>query len=459
MKLLGNSHTLGIAVGVQSLQLAELRGSTLSRTALFEFGGQDSFKDPAALGRKLAAFLKSNGFAARQAVVGFPAQWLMFKEKVLPGATEDATAGMLSIQAERDFSLEPSALALDFLASPAAGGGQNILLAAATRERIEQIQQLARAAEIKLLSITSSSLAISQAAGEPKILYVGDGGIESIVAKPPAVPIIRYIAPASSVGGNGKDSTLPGAIRRVISMGGNELAAAELLLCDDSGIDDSLVDELIAEKFIASKMGGLFPRIAAGGDADKAHATAGIALALRASQSNAGIDFLHSRLAPKLPSKMTSTRIWGAVAMAAACLVLGYLVYDWRQSVREVAELAQKRDDMKDNIQSAKHLISRINSTRDWYERRPNYLECLRTLTLSFPEESRVWATHLSMREDMKGILTGRAADEKSVLDLLDKLKTSPLLSDIKMLQMRSSGGKNPEISFSVSFAFIGGAQ
>jgi hypothetical protein len=63
------------------------------------------------------------------------------------------------------------------------------------------------------------------------------------------------------------------------------------------------------------------------------------------------------------------------------------------------------------------------------------------------------------MREDMKGILTGRAADEKSVLDLLDKLKTSPLLSDIKMLQMRSSGGKNPEISFSVSFAFIGGAQ
>jgi hypothetical protein len=113
----------------------------------------------------------------------------------------------------------------------------------------------------------------------------------------------------------------------------------------------------------------------------------------------APFDLLHSRLAAKPRGKVGSRLIWGAVAALALLAGAAWVFFDWRQSAAEVAELRQTRDEMKDNVETAKAFIARVNATRTWYERRPNYLECLRTITLCFPEEGRIWTSSLTLRD------------------------------------------------------------
>ena len=458
MGLLGGARVLGIALSGHALQLAELRGAagrfTLARTAVFPLGDRLQ-KEPVALGRELHQFLKANGFAARQAIAGFPAQWMMFKEKSLPAASADATAGMLSLQAERDFSMEPSSLALDFIPGVAHKGTQRIILAATVRERIEQVRQLTLAAGLQLLGVTSTALAIANASGGSNVLYIGENGVECVAYDEQGVRAIRYLVSAAAV-----KSTTPAAcseLRRAMVLSGGQLVSGDLTIWDDLGVAGAIAEDLFAEEDVNIQRGEKFDKLDAS-SADARRASAGIALALCAANPQlAGIDFLHSRLAPKIPTRFTSARIWAAVAGVAVLAGLSYLYLDWRQSSADLAELKQKRDEMKGNVTSAKEFVARVKLANGWGDSRPNYLECLRTLTLCFPEEGRVWASTLSIRDDMKGILSGGASDEKIVLDLIDKLKVNPAFTDLKLLQMRESEGKNSEVSFTIAFSYLGG--
>jgi len=463
MALLGRK-SLGIALGSRSMQVAEISagsgGYRLSRSAEFQFGEPDSLQDPVALGRKLAQFLKEQGFSAGQAAFGLPAQWLMLKEKALPPAPAEVLNSMLLIQAERDFTLEPAELVLDYVPGRATAEGRGVMLVAALRERIEQIRLLAGAAELKIQTITATTLALAAATQRADVLYLGANGAELAGQGSDGLPRLRHIAPGSMVrnrSGQPADMQLAGELRRALALSERSGGAGGVTLWDDVGVEPDLVRELASElkvpvtpgeRFLAAEVEGLA----------SARAAAGAALALCPLLPRlAPFDFLHSRLAAKPRGKVGSRLIWGAVAALALLAGAAWVFFDWRQSAAEVAELRQKRDEIKDNVETAKAFIARVNATRTWYERRPNYLECLRTITLCFPEEGRIWTSSLTLREDMRGILTGRASDEKSVLDVLDRMKSSPALGNVKMLQMRGTGTKNAETSFGISFVFRGG--
>lgn len=244
-------------------------------------------------------------------------------------------------------------------------------------------------------------------------------------------------------------------LRRTLALANAGAERSGLELWDDTGDAPALLKELALELGIPVKRGERLSGVPLEGSLPKG-AAAGSALALALFQPGlAGIDFLNSRLDVKPPPKISSLTIWGSVAAFVVVGGLGYVLNEWRESAAEVAELRQKRDDMKGNLETAKSFISRVNATRTWYARRPNYLECMRAITMTFPEDGRVWTASLSLREDMRGILNGRATDEKSVLDVLDKLKAGKNFADVKMLNMRGSGTRNPEVLFAVSFAFL----
>jgi hypothetical protein len=452
----GGKKILGISLGSRSLLLAELHGNGASprvvRSGEMTFDDTDSLQIPAELGKKLSSFLKKNGFAASQCVIGMPAQWLMLKEKMLPPAAPEAIAGILRIQAERDFSLEPSSLAIDYALGRVSSEGQSLVLVAALRERIDQIRALATSAGLKLQMITGTSLALSAAAQSQTLLYIGANGAELATRSKDGLMRVRHISGASA-GKSAVGAVLP-ELRRLLVLAQPPIDKSEIVLWDDSG-EAANVSELSGELGVPVKVG---KRLNAQLEMAAGENCAGSsALALCAFQPNlARVDFLHSRLEIKPPSKLTSTAIWSSVAAFVIVGGLGYLLNDWRASAADVAELRQRRDDMKENLDTAKTFINRVNATRTWYERRPNYLECLREITLTFPEEGRVWTTSLSLREDMRGILNGKASDEKSVLDVLDKLKAGKKFAEVKMLNMRGSGAKGGEIMFAVSFAFLG---
>lgn len=453
----GARKSLGISFGSRSLLVAEVHANgapRVVRAAEFQFDEADSLQDPASLGKKLAQFLKQNGFSANQVVFGLPAQWLMMKDKSLPPAAPELIPGMLRIQAERDFSLEPSSLSIDYITGRSSSDGQAVALVAALRERIDQIRSLATAAGLKSRIITGTSLALLAATQASTLLYVGPNGAELILRGKDGLPRVRHISTAS-VKKDTPGSPFVPELRRAIAMAQPAIEEGELHVWDDGANGSALLRELGTEIDIPVKKGERFSGAPLEG-AIPAHAAGSAALALCLVQPLAPVDFLNSRLDVKPPSKLSSLVVWGSVAAFVVLAGLSYLVIDWRQSAQEVAELRQKQLDMKDNLDAAKGFINRVNATRTWYERRPNYLECLRAVTLTFPEEGRVWTSSLTLREDMRGILNGRASDEKSVLDVLDKLKSGQNFADVKMLHMRGSGTKGSEISFAISFGFLG---
>jgi tRNA pseudouridine-54 N-methylase len=92
---------------------------------------------------------------------------------------------------------------------------------------------------------------------------------------------------------------------------------------------------------------------------------------------------------------------------------------------------------------------------RRWREQGPRFLECLRELTLAFPAEGRIWTTSLAIREDMRGLVSGKSVDDKAVLELLDQLKKDAAFTDVKLVYIREAGGNVREVAYAISFVFV----
>ena len=169
---------LGIAFGPGLIQVAELSydaaSARLLRAADFLLTGGDTLDKPLELGKKFGAFLKDKKFSAKQAIAGLPTQWLMLKEKNVPAMNAENLAGVLRLQAERDFSLEPTDLILDYAAGESDGKSARALLLTATlRDRVEHIAAVLKTAGLTARVLTSSALALATASYAGTLVSVG----------------------------------------------------------------------------------------------------------------------------------------------------------------------------------------------------------------------------------------------------------------------------------------------
>jgi Tfp pilus assembly PilM family ATPase len=113
--MVGTRHILGLAIddaGVVATELSVQSGRAEVRRTGELLWGQELTADSArSLGQRLRQFLREQGFTSKRAVVGLAAKWVLTKEVDAPPASPEALAGMLSIQAERAFSLDAAARA------------------------------------------------------------------------------------------------------------------------------------------------------------------------------------------------------------------------------------------------------------------------------------------------------------------------------------------------------------
>jgi len=132
-----------------------------------------------------------------------------------------------------------------------------------------------------------------------------------------------------------------------------------------------------------------------------------------------------------------------------------FLFLDLEDRAAELGRLKERVSSMSLDVKAAEGVAEKVSFVMGWYEERPPFLECLKQVTLAFPEEGAVWATSFTASENRKGSLSGKAVDQKSILSVLDRLKTNNKLSDVKLSDMRE-GGTAGEISFALSFTFNG---
>ena len=71
------------------------------------------------------------------------------------------------------------------------------------------------------------------------------------------------------------------------------------------------------------------------------------------------------------------------------------------------------------------------------------------------PTDGSIWTTSLAIRGDMRGLVSGKAVNDKSVLELLDRLKQNPAFPKVNLVFIHEAGGNTGEVAYAISFEFI----
>jgi hypothetical protein len=110
--------------------------------------------------------------------------------------------------------------------------------------------------------------------------------------------------------------------------------------------------------------------------------------------------------------------------------------------------------DNKAQIKTAQTNVDRLKYARGFFETRPPVLDCLRELSLAFGENDRAWVSTFVLPQNGKGTITGRAADDGTILAVVDRLKKNPKFIDVKGPNTQQADARTREVTFTVTFTF-----
>ncbi len=469
--MLGTRTILGLAVdefGVVVAEVAVRSGRpTVRRVGQCVFEEKLGAENGRALGQTLRQFLRANHFSQKNAVVGIPTKWVVAKEVTAPPASADAVAGMLGIQAERAFSLNAGELIFDYCGHTSNSQSSKVLLLAARRQMVDQIKELAVAAGLHVQSVTVSALAFGKvsSSGATKQrygVYTRPNYCEFWSQLDGTPRSIKHVA-MPSANGTPSDHTqrLTSAIQQMmmVSSQQDQTPPYEVTVYDGSSLTNGAIDRLneqlgpqvtVTDGNAALTSTGLLSS-----DRDE-QSPAIAAAAVAAAADKPYVDFLNPRIGRKKASPRKRMVTWGVIAGVVLVGAVGAVVADWQSKRSDIALYNEQLALISDDVAVAKELKDRLSYARSWTSQDPRFLECLRQLTLAFPESPRVWATSLAIGETSEGSLIGRAVDEQSFYEVLNNIKSNAAFSDVMMQYLRDAGGNSREKAFAVTFKFQG---
>ena len=470
--MFGTRNILGLALdelGIVATELEVRAGRPhIHRTGEFLWEREFQPANIRPLGEQFRQFLRDHRFSARQAIVGIGAKWVLTKEVALPPVTSDALGGVLRIQAERVFSLNAEELVFDYCGRADVAEKSRVLLAAAQRQFVEQIRELAGVAGLQVRSVTISALALGDAWSEagPEHghgLYLRPTYCEFWSLANGRPQSIHYL-PMPARNGTPDDDTqsLVSAIRRMILLSPQRDSAAphQVTAYAGCGLPDEIIarlnERLAPQIVITDGTAGLHAQeLGAPQELQEMRSLAAAAVALTATRAGGpAVDFLNSKMGTKKTSHRKRVVVWAALLGAAFLVALGVLLADWRRDRLDIATYTQQLEQMGEDIATAKAIVERVSYAGSWTSRQPRFLECLRELTEAFPQEPVVWATSLALDETGKGTLIGKTAREESFYEVLDKIKEKKAFAEVKMIHIRDAGRGSREKEFAVSFKF-----
>jgi hypothetical protein len=472
-KLIKPKRFVGLAVEENAILAADVScekdSFLVSNAKNFIFPEGVDFKDPEGLGKILGQFLQENKFTARKAIIGIPAKWLMLREKTIPLSAKENVAAILKIHAEHEFSLNPEELALDYTSHVAEDKSNRLFLTAMLRGNLDRLILAVRWAGMDVLSVTVSSVVLftlirgKMFAPFPRyFLYLRKDYAEFLAKDGEQTVDVKHIQKDIK---KEKDLFIT-ELRRIISYHSKNPVkenSEQLLIWNASG--DPCREELkiLAEampfhlKIMEGNRQSFVERLSLPGGGDGDRFAAAIMLGQTFNNSDPFyVDFLNSRMNVKSSLFKKNQVFWASAVAAGVVILILVMFFMWRGDQKDVTELRSRLDGMKDDISSAKDIIQKVNMAGGWYSKRPGILDGLNALTAAFPEEGKIWVTNLALTEKMRGVVSGRAIDEKSVIDVLDALKRNDHFSDVQMIYLQDNGKNSQEVSFSMNFSFTG---
>lgn len=513
--VLPRRRILGLAMEDGAVVAAEIhvagQKAELLRTAEFAVPDGMSVSEPQPMGRALRDFLREHDFSARSAVIGVPARWLLAAEKVFPPAAPEALARMARLEAERTFVTDVEDLLVDYADGVDSEKGPRLLLIAIERQKVDQLRAMAESAGLRPRAIVPTSLAFAAALppapSSGALLMLRPDRAEIVVHAGSRFRTIRHLT-LPSLTAERAAGTVSAEWKRTLSDGVLRLAAlmpqdqsedglGSVALCNGRELAPDTVRQ-IAESLGTSTVSNVhltdLPGVVTtdtdhtgNGDADRFAGAAALALAA-GRRVTFPVNFLNSRLQVHSAGRYGRRLTWAVAAAAAVLVVAAAYLIDWRQKEARLADLNDSLATRKPEIETTAGIVERIAQARGWTDLRPQFLEPLRELSLTFPTDARIWVTSLAMRQDphvgVKGkvtqqktigalldhvrtvtnlavqqdmhiVISGKAADERTVLDLLDRVRRRAVFDQVKLVYMRDAGANSTEVGFSMTFDFV----
>jgi hypothetical protein len=426
--------------------------------------------DPELMGREIRNHLEQAGVRERRCVVGIPLNLALTLQLKLPDLPEEDIASFLAIEAERGFPYGPEALALATSRYRTANGEQHATLLAIPKSHLQQLESALRAAQLRpigfRLGITALQGAEKDSSNGVLALAVGDNTVDLQLTCGGGVALLRALEGAIESEGVQKRlygdvvareirvslGQLPGeirsAIRKVRLFGDGELAqrfAQDVApRLQAMGVQLELVKSYAADEF-RSKPPPETPVSAALSIAAR-HLT-GVA---------SGFEFLPPKVSPfqQLTARFSSRKIaWIGSAAAAVVVLVGgaILLQHW-----QLARLRSQWAGMEKPVRELEDMQQQIRRFRPWFDESFQGLSILRRLTEAFPAEGVVSAKTVEIRELSTVTCSGVALDNQAFLKMLDQLRASKEVGEVKVDQVR---GKTP-LQFTLNFQWgKGGAS
>lgn len=468
------TRILGLALdetGVVATELSVQSGRTeVRRTGELLWGEEIKEDNATILGQRLRHFLREQGFSARRAVVGLAAKWVLTKEIDAPAAAPDVLAGMLSIQAERAFSLSAEELIFDYCGRNNPSEKTPILLLAARRQIVQRIQELTAAAGLQVQAMTISALACSKALS-PKApaswygLYTRPTYCEFWAQSQGGPRFIKHVP----MGKNGTPvayaDLLASTVERLVLLSPvpGQAPPHRITAYDACGLSDELIDgldrRLGPQISVANGRTELLSQgLGLRDHPDGARAIAAAAVALTgAGTQRPPIDFLNPRIGAKKVASHKRVVTWGAAAAVVCLIALVVLTVVWRGRSQTLAAANAWLKENDSQIAVAQEMMDRYRYAGSWYSQKPWFLECLKELTTAFPEQPSIWARSLALNENGTGSLVGKTTSEASFHDVLDKMnKNTAVFSDVRIIYYRDAGRDSREKEYAISFKLRG---
>ncbi len=441
---------------VLTLLEVEIRGTQrrVVRSAEFTLIPGESLKKAGDTGPELRDFLRKNGFTAKQAYAGLPTQWLMLKDKIVPQVGGENLAGMLRMQAERDFSLPPDELALDYaLGTPtdsAAALEQGALLAATSRERLEQVLLLLKSTGLNVALVGSTSLAMATVLGRFPLMLLSGRGTDLVLMTRGGV-LRPQVLSAQALEKDSSLAQLGAEAGRALAMSGFDGTSEKIWIWNSLGAGKKQISEL-------SDALGMDAVVLSATPLNATDTALGGALALSflaEGKQLRSLNFLTSKLTEPKSSRF-AIKPWMALCGAAVLLLAGWLGYSALSDSMELSRLRKQSADRKAELDETRQFLARFNSTQSWYDKdnRPNHLNLMMALARVIPEDGSAWIVNLSIKDDSHCVVSMHAMSEAVYFPVIDAMDKDKTYGDVKLLYMTRPDRKKSEVSFAVGFVY-----
>jgi len=415
--------------------------------------------DPELVGREIRNVLEQAGIRERRCIVALPLNWILTQQVSIPEISDEEVPGFLDLEAERGFhgGLET----MSIVQSVSKLGKERLaILIAAPRTNIASIQAVLKAAHLRpeSFSISISSAQDPATSEGVAALFVGSGGADLQVSCGGGLVALRFLQGTSESEGAQKRFDADVAAREIrITLGqlpaGFQAAIKTLRVFGRGEVSRRFASDITPR---AEAMGlkvelieRCGPQCLSNVTPQETPLTPALALAARfLSGAAQPFEFLPPRVSAWrkfVTSKVAGRRLGvaGAVVGGLALVVGGAFLY---QGIR-IWSLNSQLTAIAPRVRVIEAAQKNIRTYNQWFDDNYRTLTTLKTLSGAFPEDGRVYAKTLDIRED-KVICSGVARSRDAVVKVTENLRKAPGIATVNLDNM---SGESP-VNFTFNF-------